>query len=437
MKKLLEIAMEKADQAEVFHVVDSSGSLEMRNATLTEISSSITAGYAIRVIKDGKLGTAYTKNLLNRTELVSNALSSLKAQVEVAFRFPGSCDAPALNSYSESMEGIGFREVKQQCSEVIEYFDGKTEGQLDVQGGFYSEEIFILNSSGLDVSQKHSGVYTFGSLLFPNTETRITEGFLFREPRMIPVELLERQLETYRAGLPEVDIPSGRMKVIFMPSTMYALMWRLGSATGGRAFYNKVTPLLEKLGEKVISDKLTIYDDQRDPVWNNPRAFDDEGVPTRKLELFDKGVFRNVFVNLDYADKLGIEPTSSGYRSGPMGGDSVTLQPAPALNAIRVAPGEASWDEMVRSMDKGVILFGLLGAHSGNIVNGDFSVGLSPGLYVENGIIVGRVKDGMASGNVYDILGRVIAVENQIHNPHGFNRLPCIQLEDVSVAARE
>jgi len=92
---------------------------------------------------------------------------------------------------------------------------------------------------------------------------------------------------------------------------------------------------------------------------------------------------------------------------------------------------------MVRSMDRGVILFGLLGAHSGNIVNGDFSVGLNPGLYVENGKIVGRVRDGMASGNVYDILGRVMAVENQIHNPHGFNRLPCIQLDEVSVAARE
>lgn len=437
MKKLLEIAMEKADQAEVFHVVDSSGSLEMRNATLTEIKSSITAGYAIRVIKDGKLGTAYTKNLLNRTELVSNALSSLKAQVDVAFRFPGSCDEPDLNSYSESMDGIGFREVKQQCSEVIEHFEGKTEGQLDVHGGFYSEEISIVNSNGLDASQKNSGLYTFDSLLFPNTETCITEGFLFREPGRIPVEILERQLETYRAGLPEVDIPSGRMKVIFMPSTMYALMWRLGSAAGGRAFYNKVTPLLEKLGEKVISDKLTIYDDFRDPIWNNPRAFDDEGVATRKLELFDKGVFRNVFVNLDYAEKLGIEPTSSGYRSGPWGGDSVTLQPAPSLNAVRVAPGEASWDEMVRSMDRGVILFGLLGAHSGNIVNGDFSVGLNPGLYVENGKIVGRVRDGMASGNVYDILGRVMAVENQIHNPHGFNRLPCIQLDEVSVAARE
>ena len=319
----------------------------------------------------------------------------------------------------------------------IDYFNGKTEGQVDVHGGFFSEEMSIINSNGLDAFQKSSGTYTYGSLLFPNTETCISEGFLFREPHRIPVEMLDRQLDTYRAGLPEVDIPSGRMKVIFMPSTFYAIMWRLGSAAGGRAFYNKVTPLLDKLGEKVISDKLTIYDDQRDPVWTNPRAFDDEGVATKKLELFDKGVFRNVFVNLDYADKLGIAPTSSGYRGGPWGGDSVTMQPAPALNAVRVAPGDTSWDEMVKSIDRGVILFGLLGAHSGNIVNGDFSVGLSPGLYVEKGKIVGRVRDGMASGNVYDILGRVTAVEDRIHSPHGFNRLPSILLDDVSVAARE
>lgn len=47
---------------------------------------------------------------------------------------------------------------------------------------------------------------------------------------------------------------------------------------------------------------------------------------------------------------------------------------------------------------------GALGAHSGNIPNGDFSIGLSPGLYVENGEIVGHVKDSMVAGNIYEVM---------------------------------
>jgi hypothetical protein len=43
-----------------------------------------------------------------------------------------------------------------------------------------------------------------------------------------------------------------------------------------------------------------------------------------------------------------------------------------------------------------------MGAHSGNILNGDFSIGLSPGLYVERGEILGQVKNVMVAGNIFD-----------------------------------
>ncbi len=84
-------------------------------------------------------------------------------------------------------------------------------------------------------------------------------------------------------------------------------------------------------------------------------------------------------------------------------------------------------------MDRGVILYGALGAHSGNILNGDLSVGLSPGLYVENGRVVGRVKDGMVAGNIYDMLSRTIAVENASHYTGSMYENPAILLDDISV----
>jgi PmbA protein len=87
-------------------------------------------------------------------------------------------------------------------------------------------------------------------------------------------------------------------------------------------------------------------------------------------------------------------------------------------------------------MDRGVIVIGVLGAHSGNILNGDFSVGLSPGLYVENGEIVGRVGDGMVAGNIYDLLKNVAAIEDRIHEPNGRSLFPCVLFDDVSVTGK-
>ena len=115
------------------------------------------------------------------------------------------------------------------------------------------------------------------------------------------------------------------------------------------------------------------------------------------------------------------------------GGDAVTTRPGPALPHLTVVPGEESFDDLVRQIDRGIILESTLGAHSGNIPNGDYSVGVNPALYVENGEIIGRVKEAMVSGNAYETLSQVIAVGREVSTGYG-GRMPAILCDDVSVA---
>jgi PmbA protein len=91
---------------------------------------------------------------------------------------------------------------------------------------------------------------------------------------------------------------------------------------------------------------------------------------------------------------------------------------------------------MIKSMDRGVIVGQALGAHSGNIPNGDYSIGLSPGLYVEGGEIVGHMKDTMLAGNIYDTFRNIISIENIQHHGAG-GRYPAILVDDVNVTTRE
>jgi PmbA protein len=263
-------------------------------------------------------------------------------------------------------------------------------------------------------------------------------GRLFHssEPGDFPPEDLDELVSLYLSGLPMVDVPTGRMKVMFTPDTMYTLLWRLSAASSGLSFHNRISPLLEKRGQRVLSDKFTLYGDPTDPDDVNRRFFDDEGVPTGKHTIFDRGVFRNLVLNLDYADKLGEEPTGTGYRGGMWGGETVSMQPSPSLRSSRIAPGDSTFDDMVSRMDSGVIVLGVLGAHSGNILNGDFSVGLNPGFYVEDGEVRGRVRDGMVAGNVYKVLNSIVSVEDTLHETTMGGKYPSILLDDVSVAAR-
>lgn len=437
MRKLLDIASRVSDQAEIFSIRTDSSRLEMRNRKPTDMSASIQSGYAIRLLKDGSIGTAYTKNLLDREEFISNALNSLKGNVKAGFSFPDPSEIPLPWVPDGSVAGMGFNDLYDRSRKVLDYLDGKVEGQIDVYAVCGTTDLSIINTSGLNLSRESSFMYMFASLLFPNTETSVHRLFQSRRADYFPTDDLDEIVKMYESGLPEVDIPTGRMKVVFMPDTMYTFLWRLSTATSGKSFYNRISPLQDRRGTKVLSEKFTLYGDPTDPDELDQRFFDDEGVPARRHVIFDKGVFDNLILNLDYADKLDEKPTGNGFRGGMWGGDSISIPPTPILDSSRIAPGDISFEEMIAGIDRGVIVLGVLGAHSGNILNGDFSIGLNPGFYVENGEIMGRVKDGMVAGNVYELLGNIISVENRLHRAMTGGKYPAILLDNVSVAAKK
>ncbi|MCK4858335.1 MAG: hypothetical protein KAT58_10225 [candidate division Zixibacteria bacterium] len=101
---------------------------------------------------------------------------------------------------------------------------------------------------------------------------------------------------------------------------------------------------------------------------------------------------------------------------------------------MRIEPGDKSLADLIQFMGTGLIVDAIQGAHSGNIPNGDYSVGIASGFYVENGEIIGRVKDAMIAGNIYDSLNRVIAVGDTLYPCHA-SWAPAILFDQVSVAS--
>ena len=78
----------------------------------------------------------------------------------------------------------------------------------------------------------------------------------------------------------------------------------------------------------------------------------------------------------------------------------------------------------------------LMGATQGNVLGGDFSGNVLLGYKVEDGKIVGRVKDTMVSGNIYQLLKQVAAIGNDTRWIGGFLNTPSIYCSSVSVASR-
>jgi PmbA protein len=432
MKEMLKIASGKSDKAELFCLEEKTDLIMFENSKLKDIDTKIQSGVSCRIQKNGEMGFAYTKNLYDMEQLLSNALDSLAGGVKASFDFPAAEKLLDLHTYDLSIENISTADVVEECKRVNDFISSSTKGQTNISVEINRKNLRIMNSRGADLRAKFS-TYFFGvEILYPASYSSMKRILVDKKFRKADEEYLNFILDVYTRSLREVKIKKGKMKVLFLPEVIYILMWRLLSGTSGKSVYKKESPLSEKIGERIFDEKLTIFDDPLNDRMPEARSFDDEGVPCQYLTIIDNGVLKNFYYDLYYAEKMGVKSTGHGFKEAVWGGETISIKPVPALEHLYIKCGDKKFSELVSLIDKGVIIASALGAHSGNIPNGDFSIGVAPGLYVENGEIVGHIKDAMISGNIYDTMKNVVAIEDTCY-PSYMGTFPAILFDDVSV----
>jgi PmbA protein len=435
MDQLMKLAKAHSDGVELYQLDESQSTIEFEAAKLKDIQSTMQSGITMRIIKDGKAGFAYTRNLRSNEKLVRNALDTLKGGVDAPFDFPETKSVSVLDTYNPDIEHLTNSTVVDECRRIYDFMEGKTKGQVNIDAGTAVTDIQIVNSSGTSLSTKSSYYGITVIILYPGSATGIYRSLEFKNFTKVDDSFLNSLIDFYNKGGKELNTAGGRMKVLFMPEAMYTLIWRLQSAVSAESLHHKQSPLAGKLNTDIFSKQLSIVDNPLDDTYPGARAFDDEGVACKELAIVDKGLLRNYYYDLYYAAKMHAEPNGRGFKTSRWSGDRISTKPAPALTHLLIKPGATAFEKLVRTMDRGIIVCGALGAHSGNIPNGDFSIGLSPGLYVENGEIVGRIKDAMIAGNIYSVMNRVIDIEDKVRPAYTGN-YPAVLFDDINVATK-
>jgi PmbA protein len=247
------------------------------------------------------------------------------------------------------------------------------------------------------------------------------------QPKEI-AEVVIRQLELAKN---QASVPTRQLPVIFTPhGVASALVSSLVMAFNGKTVLQGASPIGQNLGKKVFDSKISLWDDPTIAFRPNSRPCDDEGVASRRTPLIEQGVVANFLYDLQTAALADTKSTGNGDR----GGGSL---PAPSPSALIIAPGKTSMDDMIKDIKEGLVIEQLMGAEQGNILGGDFSGNVLLGYKVESGKIVGRVKNTMVSGNVYQVLKEVTAIGSQAEWVGGFLNTPPLYCPRLSVASKE
>jgi len=213
-----------------------------------------------------------------------------------------------------------------------------------------------------------------------------------------PKALGKRALAKALACRESRDLAPGRYTVILEPAAVAELVtWFLGGAFSGLAVEEGRSPLTGKLGQKIAGENVTIVED---PALLGDRPFDEEGAATRRVVLVEKGVLRGLVHDRKTAKKAGVEPTGHAPRQPSSWG--------PGPRALSMAGGEGSVEDLVKTVEKGVLVTRFW--YSNTV---DARQGLVTGMtrdgtfWIENGEIKHAVRNMRFNESLLPFLGRI------------------------------
>lgn len=433
MQEIIDLAKRSADEAEVYVVTTDETPVTFEANRLKSLETKQSVSVSLRLVRNGRIGFASATGLGSPEALVDMALETAEFGAAARFVLPAARDYADIEVYDPDMERLSIEDMVDFGRSLIEAVRGHTP-ELVCEAGVTKGTVTvdIVNSRGGQSSYRksfcHAGM----------------EGTLVRDTDMLFVGEIESSCHPLRESGPLAEsvihqldlakrtaaVTTGRLPVILTPKGVRGvLLPPLAAAFNGKLVLQQASPLVGRQGERIFDERVSVWDDATINYRPSSRPCDDEGVPSRKTPLVLRGAVQGFLYDLQTAGQAGVESTGSASRGrGSM--------PAPSMSALVFEEGDSSFRDMVADVKAGLVVETLIGAGQGNILGGDFGGNVLLGYKVENGEIVGRVKDTMVSGNVYDVMNEVVAIgDESVWVGHPL-KAPALYLANVSVATK-
>lgn len=431
LEQILNLANQRVDAAEVYYLSSQDTSIEFENNRLKSLQTKALQGVALRVIHKGRLGFASSTDLSRLEDLVDAAVQTSEIGDTAEFEFA------ATEVKSQQNDPNGYTPPTTQ--ELVEVGD-----RLIQQVHAYNPEILVdvgfhVRSGNAKIATS-KGVYAerTSQVVSASLSGNLVRGEDFLQAYSFDVarggvpdydRILQELLQKYQWAEQSATITSGSFPVLFTPRAAASTIGRLfDTILSGQVVVQKASPLADKVGEKLFDDRFTLFEDPT--LGPSACTFDDEGTPTGAKKLIEQGTVTGFYWDRRWAARAGCESTGNGFRGG-------LSRPGPDLVNLCIEPGKTSIAALIASMDEGIIVDQVLGAGQSNQLAGEFSVNLDLGYKVEKGQIVGRVKNTMVAGSIFEAFKHLADLGDRPEWVGGGAYLPPILFEQLGVASRQ
>ena len=420
-EKVIAKTSPEVDYIDIRSGISEHTSVLMKDGDVDEINTGMSLGARIRVLNNGAWGFAYTTDLSKLDDITNTAIklsNSLKGDVELS-ESEVIKDKTAVD-VKIPIKDISIEEKKDimkqaNDSAFIDKVNSTTVSYADSE----INELFM-NSEGSEIQVKTSRVRmalnasaTDGEIIqFGHGSLGGVKGFEV---------IADADIEEFGRNIGEKAVrlldakpaPSGQFPVIADPELTGVLIHEaLGHATEGDLILQNDSILKNKIGEKIASDIVNIFDDASRKDGFGYYPYDVEGVKTKPNQLVKDGELISLLNSRETASKLGMK-SSGNARS------IIADQPIVRMSNTYLQPRDNTFEELIEDIPDGMYLKGSRGGQV-DTGKGIFQFNAAEGYLIENGEITTPLRDVSLSGNILETLKNIDAIGNDFKLSVGF-----------------
>ncbi|WP_407377574.1 TldD/PmbA family protein [Methanobrevibacter sp.] len=404
--------------------------LDSEKDKLNFAKEEIKQGLAIRVIKDSKIGFAYTSNFEKITETGLKAIENTKLNKEdenYAFSEVEKV-SDVKNVYDKKFDDLNLDESIELLKDVIAM---AADSGCEVTGSGFdaeSKKSLILNSNGVSIENEDT---SFGLSLSVTLqkEGKISTAYNTQNSRFFDLngeKLANEVCNLAKSSIDTKPVETGDYDVVLDYYAAIGLLRTFISAFDGENVRRGRSILKDKIGSQIANPTLSIVDNPLLEKGLKSVKCDGEGSVSQKTDLITDGVLNSFLYDIYTANKQNTKTTSNGFRPS-------------YLTAPIIAPSnlEFKFSEMkdLSEIDKGVLTTSVLGAHTANPISGDFSVEANNAFKIENGELTDPINKAMISGNIFEIMKKVEGLNSEIKQ-YGPFIIPKLLAHDLRVVGQ-
>jgi PmbA protein len=416
------------DQSEVSLHEGTGISVSVRQQELETVEKHKDAQLVISVYKDHKTGAASSADMSEQGIRATVDAAISIAKFTGADEFFGLADADRMATDLRDLDlnhewSIGVDQmvdIALECentavnaSELITNSEGASVNSYSGSAVYANSHGFLSNSTG---SQHSVSCSVIGS-----QDDNMQRDYWYdsnRNPALLASagSIGQKAAERTIARLGARQIPSCQATVMYDPQMAKSLIGHLIGAIKGGAIYKKASFMLDKVGEDILPNFMTIAENPHKLGAAGSAMHDGEGVQTPEYRaIVESGRLASYVLGSYTARKLGLQSTanSGGVRN------------------LTVSNTDQSFEELLAQMGTGLLLTELIGSGI-NMVTGDYSRGAA-GYWVEGGELQYPVEEITVAGNLTDMYRNIVGIGNDV-DVRGNTECGSIVVENMTIA---